>query len=144
MSTPIETNTEELQGVLDRMYNLPNLGGSGKVSWDCVISVSGTNLDFDELEFTVVSGSLRSVFDKLSRGEKPNVILRHFMTYDGEFGNWFCECLTMKHYETDYDDRQNLSMYFFFSDWLIRVYSNSMADIDSNTLNFSKNYLLYD
>ena len=136
MSTPIETNTEELQEILQTVYNLPNAGGSGKVSWDCVIESSGTYLEGGKIKFTVVSGSLRSVFDKLTSGEKPNVILRHYYDYDGDFGTYYSECIDMHHLFTDYSDTEWLSMVFVFAGTFVRLDSND-AEIDSNTMTYT-------
>ena len=142
MSTPIETNTEELQGVLDRLYNLPNLGGSGKVSWDCVIEASDNKLTDGTTNFSVVSGSLRSVADKLDSGEKPNVILKCFVDNTSQITNYSCECLTM--YHSVQGEREYLNLYFLFNDYVTNVRADSPANIDSNTLEYDVQYLLYD
>ena len=136
MSTPIETNTEELQEILQTVYNLPLAGGSGKVSWDCVIEASGTYLEGGKINFTVVSGSLRGVHDKLSAFEKPNVLLRRLNDYDGDFETHYSECIAMSHFFTDYSDSEGLNMYFSFAGKFVRVYADSKADIDGNTLKY--------
>ena len=134
MSTPIETNTEELQEILQTVYNLPNAGGSGKVSWDCVLTVNGTNLANSSVKFSVESGSLRSVHEKLSNFERPNVYLKFAGEYDGDFENHFCDCLSMRHFATDYSDSEGVYMYFFFDGKFVQVYADSKADIDNGTL----------
>lgn len=140
MSTPIETNTEELQEILQTVYNLPNAGGSGKVSWDCVLEANGISMD--KISCSVASGSLRSALNKLASGEKPNVILRYFEDNNGTVRHYFSECLNMSGRAGN--DGEGLNLYFIFSDWYICVYANGSDAIDNNSLEVAKYYLLYD
>lgn len=142
MSTPIETNTEDLREILQAVYDLKNSagGGSGGVSWDCVIEANGTAMD--KISCSVASGSLRSVFNKLASGEKPNVILRYFVDNNGTVCRYFSECLNMNSIAED--NVEGLALFFIFKDWYICVYANGSDAIDNNSLEVQKYYLLYD
>ena len=92
MSTPIETNTEELQGVLNRMYNLPNLGGSGSVKPDLVLRLNPTD-DYYELAslttkqikngMSIKSGSIADVVAKIKNQQEVKVLLEYEYEYSG-------------------------------------------------------------
>jgi hypothetical protein len=77
MSTPIETNTEELQEVLQQVYNLPNRSG-GSTTPDLVIPVDFKS--FETIEETdigeVDSSAVIATQNKLSNGEAVNVLIK--------------------------------------------------------------------
>lgn len=79
MSTPIETNTEELQEILETVYNLPNVGG-GSSAPDLVIAMNATSpstVDFPKLEWlSVESGSAADVITKVKNLEETNIVLK--------------------------------------------------------------------
>ena len=77
MSTPIETNTEELQEILQTVYNLPNAGGSGSAKTDLIIKTangfafdgtSARNISFDP-------NAVISTYEKLTAGNEVRVTL---------------------------------------------------------------------
>lgn len=78
MSTPIETNTEELQEVLQQVYNLPSRSASSD-SYDMMLQLDmpeGESLweyafTYDNL--TVVSGDFHSVVDKLTTDQPVKI-----------------------------------------------------------------------
>ena len=87
MSTPIETNTEELQEVLQQVYNLPNRSG-GSTTPDLVISFVANEGDSyltpDSVvasNFSIKSGSVQSTYTKLMNREEVKVILEHEYWY---------------------------------------------------------------
>ena len=99
MSTPIETNTEELQGVLNRMYNLPNLGGSGSSAPDLVIglNVADTKMwedgttngahdlrDMTPADVSIISGSISAVAEKVKQGLPVKVMMNEIHFYWGD------------------------------------------------------------
>ena len=79
MSTPIETNTEELQDLVTRVYNLPNIGGRGGSSEpDLVITLTESVMDgiTDHPEkFSFNSGEVVNAYTKLLSGETVNCVL---------------------------------------------------------------------
>ena len=78
MSTPIETNTEELQEVLQQVYDLPSRSASSN-SYDMMLQLDmpeGESLweyafTYDNL--TVVSGDFQSVVDKLTTDQPVKI-----------------------------------------------------------------------
>ena len=76
MSTPIETNTEELQEILQTVYNLPNAGG-GSSEPDLVIGFDDTNWDgiTGPDQFTFDQTAVVSTYNKLLSGETVNCVL---------------------------------------------------------------------
>lgn len=77
MSTPIETNTEELQEILQTVYNLPNAGG-GSSEPDLVITLTESVLDgiSDRPEkFSFNSEEVVNAYTKLLSGETVNCVL---------------------------------------------------------------------
>lgn len=77
MSTPIETNTEELQEILQTVYNLPNAGGSGSAKTDLIIktangfafnNTSARNISYD-------NNAVISTYEKLTAGNEVRVTL---------------------------------------------------------------------
>lgn len=90
MSTPIETNTEELQEILQTVYNLPNAGGSGSAKTDLIIktangfafdSTSARNISFDP-------NAVISTYEKLTAGNEVRATLTGAMplaTYATEY-----------------------------------------------------------
>lgn len=81
MSTPIETNTEELQQAVQRVYNLPNIGGSGNAQPDLVIGLSMPIRYIaptsENTTVTIESGSLLAVAEAFRAGRCPVVKINH-------------------------------------------------------------------
>ena len=88
MSTPIETNTEQLQEVLQQVYNLPNRSG-GSTTPDLVIGLNWTNTKtksddgyafrsqhLSVNDVTIESGSLSAVVEKIKQGIPVRVSLK--------------------------------------------------------------------
>lgn len=88
MSTPIETNTEQLQEVLQQVYNLPNRSG-GSNSYDLIINMSGeywtAGADYDpytNLTIAYDEEALQTTAAKIQSGEKASVIIRFNLVMD--------------------------------------------------------------
>ena len=77
MSTPIETNTEELQEVLQQVYNLPSRSGGS--AWDMTIRCHRENSDdFGVINITtsdiaVDPTEVANTLSKIGNGESVNV-----------------------------------------------------------------------
>ena len=89
MSTPIETNTEQLQEVLQQVYNLPSRSG-GSTTPDLVIGLNANGNSyfyiFEHAEissFSILSGSVANVIEKIRQGVRPVVLLKLRQGYDG-------------------------------------------------------------
>lgn len=77
MSTPIETNTEELQEILQTVYNLPNAGG-GSSAPDLVIGLDTSDLltiTSQTERLTFDSADVVNAYNKLLSGETVNCVL---------------------------------------------------------------------
>lgn len=85
MSTPIETNTEELQEVLQQVYNLPSRSG-GSTTPDLVIVVDGSSLssldDINNSHVSIESGNLANTIEKIQNGQYASVLLKLTTVYD--------------------------------------------------------------
>lgn len=95
MATPIETNTEELQEILQTVYNLPMAGG-GSSEPDLMI---GLNIDNTKLcpdgssapcrsltnmtknDVSIISGSISEVAEKVKQGLPVKVMLNEVHFY---------------------------------------------------------------
>lgn len=83
MSTPIETNTEQLQEVLQQVYNLPSRSG-GNTKYDMTINLSGEfwvsdSSDYkpsEKLTVTFDESEFRNTAEKLYAGESASIIVR--------------------------------------------------------------------
>lgn len=89
MSTPIKSNTEELQEILQTVYNLPNKSSGSSTEPDLVIDFilpegkwTG-DVGQNESYFSIKSGSAADTYTKLSRGQEVNV----YMKCDYYYGN---------------------------------------------------------
>ena len=92
MSTPIETNTEELQEILNTVYNLPMAGGGD--NYDLVIGFNLDGVGVDDVNgtspiygeqlslYSIVSGSVSAVADKLAQGKPTKVLLKLLQAYN--------------------------------------------------------------
>lgn len=76
MSTPIETNTEELQEILQTVYNLPNAGG-GSAELDLVIGFDDSNWDGVTRpdQFTFDQAAVVATYNKLLAKQTVNCVL---------------------------------------------------------------------
>lgn len=78
MSTPIETNTEELQVILQTVYNLPMAGGGGSAEPDLVITLDNTDWGSMTGHAELLSFNQEDVintYNKLISGETVNCVL---------------------------------------------------------------------
>lgn len=111
-------------------------GGNGgeTVDYDCVITcdynppLSGRNL-----AFSVVSGSLLSVWEKVHNGEKPRVLFRYLGEDDGDFFNTFAEADYVEHmakWTTPY----LLTISFTVKDELLVLESEQQSNIRGNVI----------
>lgn len=86
MSTPIETNTEELQEVLQQVYNLPSRSSGGSATPDLVIVVDGSGNNYlDDMTASAVSiesGSLDDTIEKIGNGQYASVLLKLKTLYE--------------------------------------------------------------
>lgn len=93
MSTPIETNTEELQEILQTVYNLP--GKSGDRAYDLVLGINVANTktqnsdgwawqlpDMTTEDVSVVSGDVSAVVEKIKQGLPVKVALAAIYFYN--------------------------------------------------------------
>lgn len=92
MSTPIETNTEELQEILQTVYNLP-LAGGGSSKADLVITPdenfrfikrSPTNPDFNVEKVLFDPNDVIATYEKLLSGNDVRVVLTGRMFFNEE------------------------------------------------------------
>lgn len=77
MSTPIETNTEELQEILQTVYNLPMAGGGGSAP-DLVIALDTSDtmtISNNKDKVTFDSADVVKTYNKLLSGETVNCVL---------------------------------------------------------------------
>ena len=88
MATPIETNTSELQEILQSVYNLPNANSGGSDTPDLVIKLTApreSNLtEVVVSNFFVESGDVSAVIAKVRTFENPTIILKMDYYY-GDF-----------------------------------------------------------
>lgn len=84
MSTPIESNTEELQEILQTVYNLPSRSG-GSTTPDLVVVVDGSGHEYlDDIttsDVSIESGSLANAIEKIQSGQYASVMLKFKMVY---------------------------------------------------------------
>ena len=76
MATPIETNTEELQEILQTVYNLPMAGGSSEP--DLVITLDDSDsggINNHPEKFSFNSDDVIGVYNKLLTGQTVNCVL---------------------------------------------------------------------
>lgn len=103
MSTPIETNTEELQEILQTVYNLPTAGG-GSSEPDLVIGLNVTDtkvfadgatnnardlLDMTVDDVSIISGSVSATAEKVKQGLPVRVLIRSVHFYWSN--SWFSD-----------------------------------------------------
>ena len=91
MSTPIETNTEELQEILQTVYNLPNAGGSGSSKPDLTIKTAeGFDFVHDSNKYinvTIDPNEVVSTYDKLKSGKDVRATLTGSMPLSQYYGD---------------------------------------------------------
>ena len=95
MATPIETNTEELQEILQTVYNLPMAGG-GSSEPDLVIGLNVDNIklcpdgssaphrSLDHMtldDVSILSGSVSATAEKIKQGLPVKVLLNEVHFY---------------------------------------------------------------
>ena len=104
MSTPIETNTEELNEILQTVYNLPNRSSGGSAEPDLVIGLNvadtkmwkdGTTdsarhlLGMTAGDVSIVSGSVSATADKVKQGLPVRVLIKSIHFYWSDW--WFTD-----------------------------------------------------
>ena len=78
MSTPIKTNTEELQEILQTVYNLPNASGGGSTEPDLVITYNNpiNGESFSNPSFcSFDNAAVVDTYSKLLAGQTVNCVL---------------------------------------------------------------------
>jgi hypothetical protein len=78
MSTPIETNTEELQEILETVNNLPSLGGS-EYDLELIANMPEDIMQVVDLsaEHITVNGNYETLKAKIMSGKGIKAVLRH-------------------------------------------------------------------
>lgn len=95
MSTPMETNTEELRNILQQVYGLPDAGSGGSGEPDLVIGLNWRNPNTQknavagDPEFrhnvddvSIESGSVAAVVEKLQQNQPVRVLLKEVNFYN--------------------------------------------------------------
>lgn len=87
MSTPIETNTDQLQEVLQQVYNLPSRSGGGSVTPDLVVAIAGSANGWvstlsKDAEIVIESGTVEDTIAKMVNGGSANVLVKLTYYYD--------------------------------------------------------------
>lgn len=119
MSTSIETNTEELQEILNTVYDLPDRSTGGSSDADLVVTFTANEGDnylspdsVIESNFAIGSGSVETVWQKLRNNERVNVILLHYYEYaSSTFIGTFYPTLVTSDLDSE-DSTKRLSMMF--------------------------------
>lgn len=130
MATPIETNTEDLREILQAVYDLKNSAGGGSSEPDLVIGayLNPTEVpDWKPLyemtseDFSIVSGSVDAVVEKVKQGLPVKVLLNTLHWYSTE--DWYrniaeandvsLSCISSSYPSDDYDW---LYLFFFTRD----------------------------
>ena len=136
MSMPIETNTEELQDIVNYVYNLPNIGGKSSQP-DLVIGLNVENtkvcpddsstpnrnfFDMTEEDIVVLQGSVSTVADKINQGLPVKIALKVVHFYWSN--SWFRSVAESSHalvvnsnVEYPSENSQYLSIAFFVSEF---------------------------
>ena len=86
MSTPMETNTEQLREILQQVYDLPEAGSGGSAEPDLVIALTAPFNYGNFVGHTTVaieSGSLEAVAEAFIAGRSPVVKIKHFYVTHG-------------------------------------------------------------
>lgn len=130
MSTPIETNTEQLQEVLQQVYNLPNRSG-GSTTPDLVLTINaeGRYLD-DQLTveaFSIKSGSVQSTYTKLKNREEVKVLAEFLSYYGGTNFTGILYPILVSASDGDYGDGSGVQLKFI-SDY-VPGYNGSVEQI---------------
>lgn len=95
MSSPIETNTEELQEILQTVYNLPNAGGGGSepdllitTDENFIIGSKSLNQTYNAEQILFDPNKVISAYEKLMAGKGVNAVITGYMglnSYSPEF-----------------------------------------------------------
>lgn len=77
MSTPMETNTEELREILQQVYDLPEAGSGGSAEPDLVIGFDDANWEgiTGPDQFTFDQDAVVATYNKLLTGQTVNCVL---------------------------------------------------------------------
>lgn len=86
MSTPMETNTDQLRQILQQVYDLPEAGSGSSAEPDLVITpteyfrfnpdnTTGNNRDFNVKKISFDPESVISTYEKLTAGKDVRVVL---------------------------------------------------------------------
>lgn len=107
MSTPIETNTEELQEILQTVYNLPNAGG-GSSEPDLIVTINIpkndgyiSNITADHVTFD--TSKIPALIAKLESWTPVSVVIQAKYYYGdyGEFTGFFYPTTVVKKIRPD-------------------------------------------
>lgn len=133
MSTPIENNTAELQDIVNRVYNLPNIEG-GSSAPDLVIGIempysdSVTLSGLDVSHVTIKSGSVANTYAKLQERKEVKVFAEHEYWYGGYYkftGVLYPSAVSM----VDCDHFTGMAVMFVSSTRLDDTYSGKLIRI---------------
>lgn len=95
MATPIETNTQELENILQQVYDLPNRASGGTDGYDLVIGLDLKGkrdsegylkqlYDARPEDVSIISGSITNVKSKIEQKAPPRVALYFLYYYDNQ------------------------------------------------------------
>lgn len=114
-------------------------GEDGALRVDCVItsdlrppfiSTWGENAN---INFSVVSGSILDVWNKVNRGEQPNVLFRYLGETEGDVFNYFMEADYVEHFGYGSTPAM-LRMNFIGNGEIITLASTNQSDITNNRI----------
>lgn len=134
MSTPIETNTEDLREILQAVYELKNSAGGGSSEPDLVIGIEIPHSDDVTLggltisHVTIKSGSVANTYAKLQERKEVKVFAEHEYWYGGYYkytGVLYPSAVTM----VDFDDIAGVSVMFVSSTRLDDGYDGKIVRI---------------
>lgn len=142
MSTPIETNTEQLQEVLQQVYNLPNRSG-GSASYDLTVNLSGEFWTTDSTSYkpgdnlTVAydAEEARNTAIKLAAGESVSVIVRGDLVFDS--GTPYENCVM---HPTFLYGSGDSSSEFYDLDIVVNLYNYTTGCCGLLTIHLTSNY----
>ena len=103
MSTPIETNTEELQEILQTVYNLPTAGG-GSSEPDLMITplenfalnTALINSTYNIRQISFDTSEIVSTYEKLIAGKDVRAVLTGALAFNSAYPPFMTTCPSMR------------------------------------------------
>ena len=100
---------------------------------DCVIEADCIPAVANDYKFSVTSGSLMNVWEKVHNGEKPRVLLKFLVSSGGDYTNYIAEAHFVEHYAYS-GDPSWLCINFVVEDTLFVFESVCQDDITGNVI----------